>query len=99
MERNMEFIRKLGEVLNGDNHLEIGTRERGNVIELPCFNEHAIDANNWMTNPFSEIQLIRILMSLMIFMEEVIPVNTEEPLCHFGTEKITLDKISPSCAI
>jgi membrane carboxypeptidase/penicillin-binding protein len=51
MERAKEFMRKLRVFLGEDNHLELGTRELGNTIDFPCFNEHMMDANSIMTEP------------------------------------------------
>jgi hypothetical protein len=53
MERAKEFMRKLHVFLGGDNHIELGTRELGNTIELPCFNEHIMDANSIMTELYT----------------------------------------------
>jgi hypothetical protein len=82
IERAKEFMRKLRVFSGGDNHLELGTRELGNTIELPCFNEHMMDANNIMTEPYTSAQLMGIILGLQEFTQEVIPIDSMEPTCN-----------------
>ena len=82
MERAKEFMRKLRVFLGEDNHLELGTRELGNTIELPCFNEHMMDANSIMTEPYTSAQLMGIMLGLQQFTQEVISLNSMRPTCN-----------------
>jgi hypothetical protein len=82
MERAKEFMRKLREFLGGDNHIEVGTRELGNVIELPCFNEHIMDTNSMMAEPYTCEQLLGIMLGLQEFIEEVISIDSTGPSCN-----------------
>lgn len=76
------MIRKLGEIFGGNGQEEIGTQELGNTIELPCYNEHMMDANGLMTEQYTGDQLLRIMLGLQEFTQEIVTVNSMGSTCN-----------------
>jgi hypothetical protein len=62
--------------------MEVGTRVLGNIIKLPCFFEHMMDANNLMTELYMGEQLLRLSLAIREFMQEVITLESIGPSCN-----------------